>query len=279
MIPRLTWLRTAGRRRPVRRGRSVVGHLAIVVALLPSVGTARAACTDPDAVAATRAAAELQCPCATASAHGAYIRCVARVAKAAARSGSLPKPCRTAVIGCARKSTCGAPGFVTCCRTTATGRTKCSVKPSAAKCSPPRSGSACLGALPSCCDGCTAGNCAAVTTTTTPGGTTTTTAAGPTTHVVTVGDGGALTFSPAAMTIQIGDTVRWVWESSGHNVVSGMDGNADHQFCSPSDTGCDNPPLSSSGTTYEHTFMQAGSFPYHCSVHFSVGMTGTVHVR
>jgi hypothetical protein len=35
----------------------------IVVPLLLSLGTARAACTDAAAVAATRAAAEAQCPC------------------------------------------------------------------------------------------------------------------------------------------------------------------------------------------------------------------------
>ena len=90
----------------------------IVVPLLLSLGTARAACTDAAAVAATRAAAEVQCPCAAASGHKAYIRCVAQVAKAAAQSGSLPKQCRASVVGCARKSTCGKAGFVTCFRTT-----------------------------------------------------------------------------------------------------------------------------------------------------------------
>jgi plastocyanin len=86
-------------------------------------------------------------------------------------------------------------------------------------------------------------------------------------------------FTPANLTIQVGDTVRWVWGSSGHSVVSGTNGNADNQFCSPSNTGCDNPPLSSSGATYEHTFTQAGTIPYYCSVHFSLGMTGTITVR
>jgi len=43
--------------------------------------------------------------------------------------------------------------------------------------------------------------------------------------------------------------------------------------------GCDNPPLSSGGATYEHTFAQAGTFPYYCSVHFSLGMTGTITVQ
>jgi len=121
---------------------------------------------------------------------------------------------------------------------------------------------------------------AATTTTTTPGASTTTTLGTQgNAHTVMVGDGGALVFTPADLTIQVGDTVRWVWGSSGHSVVSGTNGNADNQFCSPSNTGCDNPPLSSKGTTYEHTFTQAGTFPYYCSVHFTLGMTGTITVQ
>jgi uncharacterized protein (TIGR03118 family) len=121
---------------------------------------------------------------------------------------------------------------------------------------------------------------ATTTPTTTPGAsTTTTTAVGTQTHTVMVGDGGALVFTPANLTIQAGDTLRWVWGSPGHSVVSGTNGNADNRFCSPSNTGCDNPPLSSKGATYEHTFTQAGTFPYYCSVHFSLGMTGTITVQ
>jgi len=122
----------------------------------------------------------------------------------------------------------------------------------------------------------------ATTTTTTPaGGTTTSTTmtSGTQTHTVMVGEGGSLVFTPADLTINVGDTVRWVWRSSGHSVVSGTDGNADNQFCSPSNTGCDNPALSSNGFTFEHTFTQPGTFPYYCSVHFSLGMTGTITVQ
>jgi len=252
----------------------------IAVPLLLSIGTARAACTDPAAVASTRAAAELQCPCETAVGHKPYVRCVAQVAKAAATSGSLPKQCRAAVVRCARKSTCGATGFVTCCRTTGAGSTKCSIKSSEAKCTAPMGGSACVGTVPSCCDSCDAGGCVgATTTTTTPGEATTTTTLQARTHMVMVGQGGGLSFAPANLTIAVGDTVRWVWGSGGHSVVSGTNGTANGKFCSPSDSGCDNPPLSNMGATYEHTFGQAGNFPYYCSVHFSLGMTGTIKVQ
>jgi len=154
------------------------------------------------------------------------------------------------------------------------------VKSSQAKCPAPKGGSACVGAVPSCCDSCSGGSCVGATTTTTPTpGATTTTILGTQTHTVMVGDGGELVFTPANLTIQVGDTVRWVWGSPGHSVVSGTNGNADNRFCSPSDTGCDSPPLSNRGATYEHTFAQAGTFPYYCSVHFSLGMTGTIKVQ
>src|SRR5262249_378647 len=237
-----------------------------------------------------------ECPWGTCRSQKAYLLCVAGVAKAAALSGSLPKACRAAVLGCARKSTCGKAGFVTCCRTTAKGRTKCVVKPSAAKGTAPKGGSACGGMVPSCCDSCAAGGCAAATTTTTrpratsttqprattttrpratstttmSGATTTTTLAPPQTHTVMVGEGGALVFTPANLTIHVRHTLRWVWGSNNHSVVSGTDGNADNRFCSPSDSGCANPPLSNQGATYEHTFAHVGTFPYYCSVHVSL---------
>ena len=272
--------------------------MVVVVTLLLSLGTAHAACTDAAALAATRAAADAQCPCGTFSSHKAYLHCVAQVAKTAAQSGGLPKACRATVLGCAKKSTCGKAGFVACCRTTAKGSTKCMVKPSAAKCTAPKGGSACVDTMPSCCDSCAAGSCAeaittttvrratstttrphATSTTTMSGATTTTTLASPQTHTVMVGEGGALVFAPATLTIHVGDTVRWVWGSPGHSVVSGTNGNADNRFCSPSDSGCANPPLSNQGATYEHTFAHAGTFPYYCSVHFSFGMTGTITVQ
>jgi plastocyanin len=111
------------------------------------------------------------------------------------------------------------------------------------------------------------------------GATTTTTQAPHQTHTVMVGPDGTLVFSPASLTIQVGDTVHWVWASPGHSVVSGTNGTADNQFCSPSNTSCDNPPLSNVGATFDHTFTTAGTFPYYCSVHFTLGMTGTITVQ
>ena len=140
----------------------------VVVPLLLSLGTARAACTDAAAVAATRAAAEAQCPCAAAAATKPTFNASPRSPRRRRRAAASRRQCRASVVGCARKSTCGKAGFVTCFRTTAKGSQTCSVKPSAAKCTAPKGGSAFVGTMPSCCDSCAAGSCAEATTTTTP---------------------------------------------------------------------------------------------------------------
>ncbi len=99
------------------------------------------------------------------------------------------------------------------------------------------------------------------------------------TTVVTVAPGsygGSPSFSPAAVTITAGQTVCWQWANSGHSVTSGSGGVADGKFCSPADTNCAAGATSPAGTVYTHQFTSTGPFPYFCSVHWSMGMTGTV---
>jgi plastocyanin len=104
-------------------------------------------------------------------------------------------------------------------------------------------------------------------------------ASGPKTVDVTVGPGGGTSFSPSTVTIKVGDTVRWTWGGTGHNVVSGTGGVADNKFCSPSDTGCATAATSTVGAVYSHTFTTAGTYPYFCAPHASFGMTGSVTVN
>ncbi len=118
------------------------------------------ACPDAAAAAAIEAAVEAQCHCREAANHGAYVRCAAKVAKAAVKAGTLPKHCKGAVKSCASRSTCGKPGFVTCCRTTAKGKTVCTIKSDASHCKPTKHGTACAGDRPSCCDACVSSGCA-----------------------------------------------------------------------------------------------------------------------
>jgi len=82
-------------------------------------------------------------------------------------------------------------------------------------------------------------------------------------HEVTVGDN---FFSPSELTIQVGDTVRWVNAAGGnsHNVTS----NTGAWAASPT----------ASSFTFEVVFNSPGSFPYRCTPHSSV-MTGTITVQ
>lgn len=106
----------------------------------------------------------------------------------------------------------------------------------------------------------------------------------------TGGDAGSVTtvtasgtsFSPANVTIKVGQKVRWVVASGMHTVTSGTKSGAvctpDNKFCNPSDTSCASAPAMSPGTTYERTFTTAGEFPYYCQPHCAAGMVGKVTV-
>src|SRR5438067_396659 len=132
--------------------------LAALVALLISSGPGQAACdpsTDPDKsdIANARAAVAANCDCAGAASHGEYVTCAVEQADATLQNPS----CRGAVMRCAARSTCGRPGAFTCCRTRASGQTRCSIKPDPGHCTAPRGGTASVGSdrTPSCCDACT----------------------------------------------------------------------------------------------------------------------------
>lgn len=141
---------------------TVIGVAAIV---LTARGASAAPCTDTAAVAAARASAEAACAaqgkgCANAPNHGVYVSCIAQQIN---QDPSLPTSCRGAVKKCAAKSTCGKPGFVTCCRTKTrsdgTPVTKCTIKSDASHCVAPKNGTACPGTTSSCCDACLTADC------------------------------------------------------------------------------------------------------------------------
>jgi plastocyanin len=85
------------------------------------------------------------------------------------------------------------------------------------------------------------------------------------------GGGGAsvtmegIAFEPAEITVSAGDTVTWTNEDSVGHDVTGDD------FKSGDPGGLGN------GDTFEHTFEEAGTFDYVCTVH--PGMEGTVVVE
>ncbi len=94
----------------------------------------------------------------------------------------------------------------------------------------------------------------------------TTAAAGPVTRDVSIVD---FAFSPAAITINVGDTVRWTNNGAApHTTTSGTTPTPDGKWASPA---------LSSGQTFSFTFTQAGVFPYFCAIH--TFMTGTITVQ
>lgn len=97
-------------------------------------------------------------------------------------------------------------------------------------------------------------------------------------RTVLVGLGDVPLFEPSALTIKLGETVRWEFMSEGHNVISGANGVADGKFCAPSNQDCAKAPTQGVGAAYEFKFGQAGTYPYFCKTHLAEGMTGTILV-
>jgi len=100
-----------------------------------------------------------------------------------------------------------------------------------------------------------------------------------TTHDVAVGPGGTFTFIDTDISIMVGDTVRWTWDSGGHNVVAGLPGSPTGAFFSGAPA--------SAGTEFSVTFDEAfvdanpagdGVYNYHCHPHAALGMLGSVTV-
>jgi plastocyanin len=104
---------------------------------------------------------------------------------------------------------------------------------------------------------------------------------------VVVGPGNSLSFAPQTVTINVGDTIRWVWATASmpYTVTSGATGVADGQFCSlpagqpVNATTCNSANYAVSAPhTYEHRFDTVGTFPYFCEVH-GISMRGMIIVQ
>ena len=66
-------------------------------------------------------------------------------------------------------------------------------------------------------------------------------------------------------TVNVGDTVHWVWRTDAHSVTSDTD--------AWPDSGVHN-----TGFTYNMTFTTAGVYTYYCIIHGDSGMVGTITV-
>ena len=87
-------------------------------------------------------------------------------------------------------------------------------------------------------------------------------------------------FSPAAMTVMVGTTVKWTNNGPSAHTTTSNTGTWDSgQLSSPTSGG--GYGGGSAGGTYQYTFMAAGTYAYHCSNHppsLYPGFTGTVTV-
>ena len=92
-------------------------------------------------------------------------------------------------------------------------------------------------------------------------------------QVVDVADG-ALAFAPDSFEVSRGETVVWVWHSSGHNVVPDSTPSGSDFSGTPGGEG----DRYDEGYEFSHTFEVAGEYEYYCNPHRSAGMVGSFTV-
>src|SRR5262249_2132384 len=90
------------------------------------------------------------------------------------------------------------------------------------------------------------------------------------------------TFSPASLPIKAGTSVRWPNNGPpAHTPVTGMGVGNSGVLSPPMSAGGMSGGAGSAGGTFDFTFTQPGTFPYHCSLHpptIYPGFVGTVTV-
>jgi plastocyanin len=99
------------------------------------------------------------------------------------------------------------------------------------------------------------------------------TATSPVVPTITVAPGGALVFSPVAITISAGQSVHFVWATgaTNHNVSPDI-GNPSALPASPG-----LPALLDAPQSFSVTFPAAGTFKFFCSAHGANPSAGTVN--
>ncbi len=82
-----------------------------------------------------------------------------------------------------------------------------------------------------------------------------------------------LTFVPDDISINVGDTVEWIWAGGIHTVTNGID------FADPNFGALFDAPLDAANPSFSFTFFTDGDVPYFCQPHLTLGMTGIVRIQ
>lgn len=77
-------------------------------------------------------------------------------------------------------------------------------------------------------------------------------------------------FTPANVTIAVGDTVTWIFREAGHDTQNKSGSTYGNIW---------NSGLKAVNTSFVFTFNSAGTFPYVCKPHENIGMVGTITVQ
>ena len=85
-------------------------------------------------------------------------------------------------------------------------------------------------------------------------------------------------FSPAAKSIPVGTTLQWAWNSCTSGDPYNGTGATCVEHSVTFDDGSASSALQSQGS-FSKTFNTPGTYTYHCQVHGTMGMTGTITVN
>jgi plastocyanin len=78
---------------------------------------------------------------------------------------------------------------------------------------------------------------------------------------------GGTTFSPNLDSASVGDTIKFVWSNGSHTTTS---------VSVPTGAAPWNAPLTSANPSFNYIITVAGIYNFHCNIHYTMGMTGTI---
>ena len=91
---------------------------------------------------------------------------------------------------------------------------------------------------------------------------------------------GSYYYSPASLTVSLGDTVEWINDGGNHDVNANINAQTGLSFNNPVNFQS-NVSNTTGSLIYTHVFTVAGTYNYDCSVgsHAASGMVGTIIVN